>query len=224
MSKPELEKSCLILENRLAPWLMPPQIRHVRAFASTQPALRMRLSRLLARILAFRQNNWRQRLDRDAQGRAFFSASSSPVAFSHTPEAAFCATCADFHTHDSLAIDVENPSLGYNAHVLEFLRKIFPVPLKDRKPDPGLLTRLWILWECLYKCMGERILRLDLPATILQNLQNFPEMRVYLPDANLHFQIITSRDFLIGIVSQEIQDCDCVWTDPRALLSSVDNP
>lgn len=211
---------CLSWEEKLAPWLLPAQLRHIQAFGSSSQAIRARYTRLLARHMALNQTGWREALDRDAQGRPFFLPSHSPAAFAYARDAIFCLSEPAFRDRDVLAIDAVCINELPACDMLDFLRKIYPsLRLSIFTLDHLRIAALWTAFESAWKIIGKKVLEMDLPAIFPRNFTVSANSVFYLPKADLHFHFFRSGSYMTALATrQAFQSCiSCRWL-PRPLL------
>lgn len=144
-----LRPLCRHFERAAFPRLSPRQRAHCARFAPGGAALRARVSRLLARLLALRALPEGTVLERDKDGRPRVTGAPGwKVAFAHSGRAAFCLLCAPGET--------ESP--GRSAPALD-AEALANAPRGDRAfaeaaRDPARCLRRWLLAEALFKARG----------------------------------------------------------------------
>ena len=199
---PRLVDSCRAWENFLAPWMLPAQQAHLRAFGGSAPALKAKLSRLGARLLALRQTGWKEPLARDASGRAIFPRSGATAAFAHAEGAAFCLSRG--LRPGPLALDAEKAPLEDAAATRSFLERLYP-SLAGAGPDPGpeWTIALWLAFECVHKIHSARGLGVDLAALLGRQARGFPPESVWLPELGLHMRFLKIGSWRLCAASGE---------------------
>lgn len=205
-----LEDSCESLEQSITPWLSPAQLRHLRSFGASPEAMRARLARLLARRAALERTEWRDKLDRDRQGRAFFLSSTAPCAFSYAGGAIFSLCVPGLYGPASLALDAEKIPERPDSALKMFLSKLFPVLAAPiRGMGPAGLAFLWVFYECACKISG--VPPINLPYGFIEDIDDNPGRSFYLSGARLYFITLVSQNYMIGAISRAELSLDIVW-------------
>lgn len=170
--------------------------------------------RLAAFQMALQQNGWREKLDRDEAGRAFFNSTNSPAAFTYGEDTIFCLTTASLREASSLAIDAEKIHKLQGNAIKTFLTKLSPFLQKNALAlDTELIATLWLIFECAFKIKGPKILNIDLLGDFLKNFTSLPKQIFKLNSCGLYYLIKPYRDYLLAIASpyQLPSLLECEW-------------
>lgn len=173
--------------------------------------------------MALHQTGWREKLDRDKDGRSFFTPSGRPAAFAYGRNAVFCCTAQALRDPASLAIDAEYIPEHPDKDMMAFLTKIFPSLRKRAQfSDPRLLAALWTAYECAYKIIGWKISEFDLPACFPAVFRAYEKLSFRLPGSHLHFRFTNSGAHMVALATQSTlskNSISCCWTPVLTLPS-----
>lgn len=166
--------------------------------------MRARLASLLARHMALEQIAWREALDRDQDGRPFFSPSHSPAAFAYAKDTVFCLVVNEAEARAGLAIDAEIINELPPVDIMNFLSKLYP-SLRRRFRTSGTLlpAALWTAYESAYKLIGSRALQVDLFKNFPEDFSPAENTSFYLPQGDLHLRFLASESCMVSIASRE---------------------
>lgn len=207
------------LGRETAPWLSKTQRAHVRSFGSSPSALEAALSRLLARKAALMSQGFGDILDRDGRGRAFFSGSAFPCAFTHPKGAAFCAISSEPLEPGALAIDAELMPPRPDKAMAAFLKKLYP-GLAAENAGARLTALLWTAHECLFKIYGERVPPGCLSENFKESLNKNNAGPVHVFEAGLHFSALTSRGYAVTLACRDKSALELAWQSGAALCAA----